>query len=133
MSYVKSLYGNIVGENLNLKEGQVGFTDYDHHFKELEKRGIVKLFATYEEADAFKFVSSIELFNKSYKTLNPPEGEVPPPSLVDFANGGPIVTDGVPSNYIKEEVKSAPVPEVKKAEKPKASDPLTPAADAETK
>ena len=108
MSYVKALYGSIIGSDVSLEEGAIGFTEKDHQLKDLEKAGKLKLFATLEEAEAFKYIPSSELFLKSYKTLNPPEGETPPPSLIDFVKGGPIVTDGIPSNYIIEPVIETP-------------------------
>ena len=104
MSYVKALYGNVVGEDLNLKEGQIGYTERDFVMKDLEKRGILKLFPTFEEADAFKFVPSSVLFNQSYKTLNPPEGEDVPASKIDWTTGDPVLVDGIPANYIAEPV-----------------------------
>jgi hypothetical protein len=140
MSFVKALYGGVIGENLSLKEGQIGYTDFDWHFKELEKRGTVKLFATYEEADAYQYIPSSELFNKSYKTLNPPEGEVVPPSLINWETGDPTIIDGQFSNQpsapvaVTEEAKTPEVktPKVETAKAP-ATDPLTPAVDADKK
>lgn len=108
MSYVKALYGSIIGSDVSLEEGAIGFTEKDHQLKDLEKAGKLKLFATLEEAEAFKYIPSSELFMKSYKSLNPPEGENPPASLIDFVKGGPIVTDGIPSNYIIEPVVETP-------------------------
>lgn len=107
MSYVKAIFGDVIGEDISLVEGKVGFTEKDHQFKELEARGICKLFKTLEEAENFKFKSSQQLFNESYKNLNPAEGEEPGPALIDFSKGQPAIIDGIPANYIieKEEVK----------------------------
>lgn len=116
MSYVKAIFGNVISEDVSLTEGQIGFTEKDHHFKDLVKRGIVKLFPTLEEAEAFEFISSRELFNQSYKSLNPEEGTNPEPSKIDWEKGEPVKIDGVPANYVKpkkvEKAAETPVPKV---------------------
>lgn len=109
MSFVKALFGSVIGEDLSLEEGKIGFTKFDHQFKELEKRGIAKLFATYEEAEAFLFKTSKQLFMESYKSLNPPEGETAPPSSIDWANSQPIKVNGVPANHITQAITAPPV------------------------
>ena len=102
MSYVKALYGHIVGEGLSLKEGQIGHIEDDrkHILNDLVKRGLVIVKDTYDEADAFKYIPSRDLFNKSYKSLNPPEGEDAPVSLIDWEKSQPTIVRGIPSNYI---------------------------------
>lgn len=129
MSYVKALYGHVIGDGLSLSEGQIGYVENDFSVRELEKRGIVKIFATAEEADAFKFKSSQELFMESYQSLNPPLDKNGNPvsvsaSTIDWDKSAPLVTDGVPSNYIVETPVDVPVVKSVKV------DPLqTPASD----
>jgi hypothetical protein len=117
MSYVKALFGHITGEGLSLKEGQIGFIEDSkkHILNDLVKRGLVIVKDSHEEAEAFKFISRQELFNKSYKSLNPPDGEDAPVSLIDWSNSQPTIIKGVPSNYIIEE---EPKKEVKKSVTP---------------
>jgi hypothetical protein len=119
VSYVKSLFGTITSADFVLPEGKVGRTDYPELYKEMEARGLVKVFNTKDEADAYKFKPSLELFNESYLSLNPPvdkNGEpiqVPAPTI-DFAKSEPLVIDGVPTNYLPQE----PAPVVAPAVKP---------------
>lgn len=109
MSYVKALFGDVIGEDVSVAEGKIGFTEKDYQFKELETRGICKLFPTLEEAENFKFKTSQQLFAESYKNLNPAEGDEAGVSLIDFAKGQPAIIDGVPANYIIEkETKEEP-------------------------
>ena len=116
MSYVKSLFGTVTTADFTLAEGKVGRTDYPELYKEMEARGIVKVFNTKDEADVFKFKPSLQLFNESYQSLNPPvdkNGEpiqVPVPTL-NFATSEPFVIDGVPTNYLpQDEPAPAPAP-----------------------
>jgi hypothetical protein len=122
MSFVKALYGDIVGEDVSLAEGKSGFTKFDHQFAELVKLGKAKLFETFEEAEAYIFKTSAQLFNESYKSLNPPEGETVAPSSIDWVKGGPVVTDGVPSNIIPQPVKEEVKEPVKSKAEVKADD-----------
>lgn len=129
MPFIKSLFGTLVTPDFTLKEGAVGFTENPGSYRDMEARGLCKIFKTQEEAAAFQFRSSHSLFKESYLSLNPPEDEhgnvmeVPPPTL-DFANSQPMIIDGVPANYVKESpklaepVKSAPPPTEHKAPPP---------------
>ena len=130
MSFVKALYGNIIGPDLSLKEGEIGHTESDHHLRQLEKRGLLVIKDTYEEAEAFKFIPRQELFAKSYKALNPPEGEDAAVSLIDWENSQPTIINGVPSNYI---IESKPEKEVKKTVVVNTSKPEDPLSEKDKK
>lgn len=109
MSFVKVLFGSIVTQDFTLSEGKVGFTESDHLYSEMEAKGIVKLFSTKAEAEAYVYKSSMELFHESYKSLNPPEGEVVLAPTLDFEKCAPVVTDGVPANIIEQPKVEVPV------------------------
>ena len=114
MPFVKSLFGTLTTADFTLKEGSVGFTENPGSYRDMEARGLCKVFKTQEEANAFQFRPSHDLFEESYLSLNPPEDkdgnpiQVPAPTL-DFANSQPMIIDGVPANYIKETPKPEPV------------------------
>jgi hypothetical protein len=115
MPFVKSLFGTLTTADFTLKEGSVGFTENPGAYRDMEARGLAKVFKTQEEADAFKFRSSHELFQESYLSLNPPEDKdgnpiQVPPATLDFANSQPVIIDGIPANYIKVIPAPAPAP-----------------------
>jgi hypothetical protein len=127
VSFVKALFGTVTTADFTLQEGKVGRTDYPELYKEMEARGIVKVFNTKDEADAFKFKPSLELFNESYLSLNPPLDkngdpiQFPTPTL-NFATSEPFIVNGVPTNYLpQEELVPASVPTPPSAPAPKVA------------
>ena len=104
--YVKSLFGRIIGTDFSLNEGEIGETTNKNKYRGMEQKGLLIIRDTYEEAKAFKFKSSVQLFHESYPSLNPAPGVIPGPCTIDFANSCPLIINGVPSNYIIEQVEA---------------------------
>ena len=102
--YVKSLFGRIIGTDFSLNEGEIGETTNKNKYRGMEQKGLLIIRDTYEEAKAFKFKSSVQLFHESYPSLNPAPGVIPGPCTIDFANSCPLIINGIPSNYIIEQV-----------------------------
>lgn len=107
MSYVKAICGSVIHKAFNLTEGQI--TDVedkliknDWCLKKMESEGLIKTFATYEEAEAFKFKGVQRLAAESLPSLNPPLDSngnylpVPKPTY-DFANSRPMTKE---DNYL---------------------------------
>jgi hypothetical protein len=119
--FKKLTAGTITGVDFKVDEGKVGFTESPDVLEDAEANGHVKFFDTRETAIAFKdYLSSTDLFMRSYKTLNPGVDDngnlnVVPDSLLDFSTGNPVLINGVPANlavYARENV--IPAPEVVK-------------------
>jgi len=107
MSFVKAICGSVIHKEFNLQEG--GITQVDDRLikndwcvKDFEARGMIKTFATYEEAIAFKFKGCQKLAAESLPSLNPPvdsEGNLVPTPLptYDFAKSQPMTKE---DNYV---------------------------------
>ena len=99
MLFVKAIFGNISIGEAYIREGgilPVEDSKIDWAVKNLEKKGVLKIFKTYEEAEAFEFVPASEQAAKCLIHLNPPvdkKGNVivpDTPLTVDFDNSLPI-------------------------------------------
>ena len=100
MSFVKAICGAVIHKHFNLQEGQHTQVEdrlikNDWAVKDMEARGLIKTFATYEEADAFKFKGVCALAAESLPSLNPPvdkDGNALPVAMptYDFAKSQPI-------------------------------------------
>ena len=114
--YVKALFGRILSTDFSLNEGEIGETTNKNKYREMERKGLVVVRESFEEAQAFKFKPSVQLFHESYPSLNPAPGVVPGPVTLDFSNSCPVIINGVPSNYIIEPEVPKPVEPAKTIE-----------------
>lgn len=124
--YVKSLFGRIIGTDFSLNEGEIGETTNKNKYRGMEQKGLLIIRDTYEEAKAFKFKSSVQLFHESYPSLNPAPGVIPGPCTIDFANSCPLIINGIPSNYIIEPEAPKTVEPAKQVEATKPAEVVEP-------